>query len=266
MGMLPLGWATDVAVLEHMGSTVRDRGDHLVVRSPDHPLYHWGNCLFVTDPDAVDDASRWLAVFESEVPEADWIAIGLAQMPRDASGWAEHGLELDLVEVLATSILPRQTPAPDGCTVRALVGDDWERLIDRQVAENNLTGRYEPVQHERFMRARAEAQRDLCARGVAMFVGAFAGERLVGELGVVRCGATARYQDVGTEGAYRRRGIASHLLGVAAAWAADQGCNQWVIVTEAVNPAGLVYRNAGFELDVPHVAVYRAPLVSVLPS
>ena len=110
---------------------------------------------------------------------------------------------------------------PDGCAVRALGGDDWEQLIGRQIADNNLTGRYEPVLHERFIRARAEAQRDLCARGVAMFVGAFAGERLVGELGVVRCGATARYQDVGTDGAYRRRGIAAHLLGVAARSAAE---------------------------------------------
>jgi hypothetical protein len=46
---------------------------------------------------------------------------------------------------------------------------------------------------------------------------------------------------------------------VAAAWAASRGCTQWVIVTEATNPAGRVYRKAGFELVEPIVQAYRAP-------
>ena len=252
---------TDVAVLELMGSTVDDHGDHLVVRSPGNPQFHWGNCILVTDPGAVDDAAGWLAVFHQAVPDADWVAIGLVTMPGNESSWAGCGFTPEFVDVLSTAALPRQSDPPRGCTVRALEGDDWERLVDRQLVENAATGQYEPAAHELFVRARAEQQRDLCARGVAMFVGAFVGSRLVGELGVVRCGTTARYQDVGTDTAFRRRGIASHLLGVAARWAFDQGCRHWVILTEAANPAGRVYRRAGFAPDVPVVTVYRAPSV-----
>ena len=59
MNRMPVGWATDLAILELTGSTVEDRGDHLVVRTPENPDYHWGNCLLVTDPAARNDAARW---------------------------------------------------------------------------------------------------------------------------------------------------------------------------------------------------------------
>ena len=77
--------------------------------------------------------------------------------------------------------------------------------------------------------------------------------------GIVRCGSTARYQSVSTDDEHRRRGLVSHLLGVAAQWAADGGCDRWVIVTEATNPAGRVYRSLGFEPDTGNVQAYRKP-------
>jgi hypothetical protein len=48
-------------------------------------------------------------------------------------------------------------------------------------------------------------------------------------------------------------------LGVAAQWAADHGCETWVIVTDAWNPAGRIYRGLGFEPDVCNARAYRAP-------
>lgn len=257
--MLPLGWATDVAVLQHMGSIVEDRGDHLVVRTPSNPEFHWGNCIFVTDADAVDDAQRWTEVFERSVPGAGWIAIGLVRSPTDESAWVRRGFEIGLDEVLATSTMPRQTPPPVGYEVRPLAGTDWEQLVSRAITENDRTTGEDPRTFEQFTRARAQAQRELAERGDAAFVGAFFDERLVAELGIVDCGGTARYQHVGTAFEHRGRGIASHLLGVAAGWAAQRGCTQWVIVTESTNPAGRVYRRAGFELVAPSVEAYRPP-------
>ncbi|MBP6526283.1 MAG: hypothetical protein KA249_12835, partial [Dermatophilaceae bacterium] len=81
MSSFPPGWATDLAILKLSGSTIEQHADHLVVRSPHNPGCHWGNCVFVTDPDAVDDADRWVAVFTSAFPEAGWVAIGLTRMP-----------------------------------------------------------------------------------------------------------------------------------------------------------------------------------------
>jgi GNAT superfamily N-acetyltransferase len=256
-----LGWATDLAVLELTGSIVEERADHLVVRTPANPDFHWGNCVFVTNGDAglVDDAARWVTAFRTAFPEADWIAVALPGMPTDPDRWACHGIELEWNDVLATTQLPRQTDPPVGYVVRELGGEDWEQVVAREMAINAESRQYDPVMHERFARARIQSQRALVDRGSARFVGAFFDGRLVGELGIVDCGGTARYQTVGTATEHRGRGIASHLLGVAAAWASSRGCTQWVIVTEATNPAGRVYRRAGFEPVMPSAQAYRAP-------
>ena len=75
-GLTP-GWETDLAILELGGSTVSDHGDHLVVRTPANPDYHWGNCLFVLDDATVDDAPRWLSTFAESFPQAGWVSVGL---------------------------------------------------------------------------------------------------------------------------------------------------------------------------------------------
>ncbi|CAN5406150.1 hypothetical protein BH09ACT8_BH09ACT8_46810 [soil metagenome] len=218
MSELPLGWATDIAVLEHMGSTIDDRGDHIVVRTPQNPLFHWGNCIFVTDA------------------------------------------ELELDDVLATSALPHQAPLPDGYSAHALNSDeDWEQLVLRDLAVNDEESQHDRQSHERFARARVAAYRAMSERDRALFVGAFSAGSLVAELGIVRCGPLARYQTVGTDPAHRGRGLCAHLLGVAGAWAGDRGAQQWVIVTAATNPAGRVYRRAGFALAEPIVTAYRPP-------
>lgn len=251
------GWVTDLAILELTGSSVTDHGDHLVIRTPDNPGYHWGNCLLVTDPDTVDDADRWAARFGEEFPDATWFAAGLPILPGDARAWARHDLELEQLDVLTTTSMPATPPRPPGYTVRMLSGDDWQLVADRDITANLRTEEFDPDLHADFVRARVAERRQLCERGLAAFVGAFSEEELVADLGIVRCGTLGRFQDVGTDDAHRRLGLASHLLGVAAEWAHDRGCNGWVIVTESTNDAGRVYRRAGFTLDDAVVTAYR---------
>jgi GNAT superfamily N-acetyltransferase len=259
MRTFPPGWSTDLAILEHCGSIVEDHQDHLIVRTPHNPDFHWGNCLFVTDEDAVGDAGRWVNAFQLAFPEATWVAIGLTRMPDDQDAWIAQGLDLELDDVLTTRTLPRQTPLPQGYTVRRLSGRDWAQSVARSVAENHRTDEQDPKSFERFAQGKAQARRALSERDIGAWFGAFAHDTLVADLGIVRCGTTARYQSVGTDDEHRRRGLASQLLGVAAQWAADGGCDRWVIVTEATNPAGRVYRSLGFEPDTGNAQAYRKP-------
>ena len=256
---LPPGWATDLAILGHVGSAVEDRGDHLVVRTPRIPDFHWGHFILVTDGDAVGDAPRWLALFRAAHPRATWVSIGLARMPDDVSSWEAMGLPPEPTDVLTTPALPRWTSLAEGYTARALDEGDDGRRVARAVEENARTGEHEPVSHERFVRARILVQHELRRRGLAAFFGVFADGVLVADLGIVRCGPLARYQWVTTDPEHRRRGLAAHLLGVAARWAGERGCERWVIVTETTNPAGRLYRSVGFAPDVPNVEVYRPP-------
>jgi GNAT superfamily N-acetyltransferase len=256
---LPPGWATDLAILEHSGSIVERRADHLLVRTPDNPDFYWGNCLFVTDESAVNDAGRWVRTFHSAFPAVGWVAIGLITMPADQDAWVAQGLELERDDVLTTRTLPLQTAPPEGYAVRRFAGDDWAQSVARSVAENDRTRQEEPRSFRRFATAHARARQALSDRDVGASFGAFANDVLVADLGIVRCGRTARYQSVGTDEDHRRRGLAAHLLGVAARWAGDRGCDRWVIVTEATNPAGRVYRRVGFAPDIGNAQAFRKP-------
>jgi GNAT superfamily N-acetyltransferase len=254
---LDIGWSTHVAVLTLSGSSVDDRGDHLVVRTPANPTYHWGNFVLVTDPAAADDADRWVQVFGATFPVATWVAIGLPRMPDEPRAWAAYELDLEVDEVLVASTLPHQTMRPGSFSVRRLTGDDWEQDRALAVAENERTGDGGTDTYTAFVRARSEAKRAVSDRDVAAYFGAFADGVLVASLGIVRCGDAARYQDVLTGADHRGRGLASHLLGVAARWAASYGCDRWVIVTEATNPAGRVYQRIGLEPHSSNVQAYR---------
>ncbi len=259
MREFPPGWETNLAVLQHSGSIIEDRGGHLVVRTPDNPGFHWGNLVFVTDEHAVNDAARWVRTFQASFPAATWVAIGLIRMPDDQDAWKGQGLDLELDEVLTTCTLPRQTPRPKGYTVRRLGGGDWAQSVARNVAENDRTSEHDPQSFARFAEAQAQSRSALSERDMGAFFGAFSGDVLVADLGIVRCGTTGRYQSVGTDEEHRRRGLASHLLGIAAQWSADQGCHRWVIITEATNPAGRVYRGVGFRPDTGNAQAYRKP-------
>ena len=141
---MPPGWQTDLAVLRHSGSTIEDRGDHLIVRSPHSPDFHWGNCVFVTDAATVNDAEGWVRTFHAAMPTATWVAIGLVRMPDDQEPWLTQGLDVELDDVLTTRTLPRQTPLPEGYTVRRLADGDWAQSVARTVAENKQSGDYDP--------------------------------------------------------------------------------------------------------------------------
>lgn len=256
---LPAGPRTDLEILRLQGSVIEDRGDHLVIRSPHNPDFHWGNFVQVTGGDP-DDAERWIEVFGRAFPGARHLALGLPGPPA-GDGYAVRGIEVSTDDVLSTRTLPEQRPAPAGYRARALADDDdWERVRLVELRENAANDRYDPVSHDRFVRAQIATRRELVATGRAAFFGVFTAEGdLAADLGIVVLGTTARYQSVGTDADHRRRGLAGHLLGVAARWAEDRGAEEWVIVTGSTNDAGRLYRSVGFADDVQVVGAYRTP-------
>jgi ribosomal protein S18 acetylase RimI-like enzyme len=242
---LPLGWHTDLAVLRLTGSTIDERPDHLLVRTPGNPLYHWGNFVLVTDPGRVDEPQRWLELFEEEFPGAAHRAIGLTAQPSDEDAWRALDLELDHDDVLSTDRCPEPTDVPSGYLVKQLADAiEWDQSTGLRT-EEFATDNPREAQFERNV---TEARIAASAIGQVAWFGAFHGDRLAAELGIVDCGeGVARYQAVVTHTDHRRRGLASHLLGVAAAWAAEQGARTWVIVAEDGGDASRLYRARGFE-------------------
>jgi GNAT superfamily N-acetyltransferase len=250
-----MGWLTDLAVLRLGGAQIVDLGDHLIVRSPDNPGYHWGNFVFVTDPAARDDAQRWVTTFERSFPGARHLGIGLSAQP-DPAPWAAVGLTVEADDVLSTVQLPQRRSAPAGYTVELIGGPQrWAAAERAELAENAATGQFPSAQYADFLRQRGRARRRLADTGAAAYFGAFDEGRCAAQLGIVLCApdsegrVVARFQDVLTDAGHRRRGLAGHLVRRAADWAGTAGARRWVIVTEPESAAGRLYGSLGFTAD-----------------
>src|SRR5919108_6510214 len=79
-----LGFRTDVALRVLEGAQVTDRGDYLVVRSPDNPDFWWGNFILMGGAPQPGSAAAWLARFAAEFPAARHVALGADTTDRQA--------------------------------------------------------------------------------------------------------------------------------------------------------------------------------------
>jgi len=209
------------------------------------------------DPGSAAEAGKWIHRYNEVFPDNQWVAIGLPQMPANVEQWIGHGVTLEQLDVLSTDTLPKKQPLAAGYTARIFQEHDWETLTKRELAEGLSEGGYEPSVIESFVLETNANRKQLVDSGRAAWFGAFFDDEMVANLGMVVCGETGRYQSVETNISHRRKGLASHLLGIAAIWSHERGCKNWVIVAQETNDAGRVYRRAGFSPDVSAVNAYR---------
>ncbi len=209
------------------------------------------------DPGSAAEAEKWIHRYNEFFPDNQWVAIGLPQMPANVEQWIGHGVTPEQLDVLSTDTLPKKQPLAAGYTARIFQEHDWETLTKRELAEGLSEGVYEPSVIESFVMETNANRKQLVDSGRAAWFGAFFDGEMVANLGMVVCGETGRYQSVETNISHRRRGLASHLLGIAAIWSHERGCKNWVIVAQETNDAGRVYRRAGFSPDVSAVNAYR---------
>ena len=81
-----LAFRTDLALARLAGSEVDDRGDHVVVRTPDNPDYYWGNYLLLPRPPTAAELSAWEATFARTFPACRHRAYRGGDGRRDALG------------------------------------------------------------------------------------------------------------------------------------------------------------------------------------
>jgi GNAT superfamily N-acetyltransferase len=252
------GLATDLALLELQGSTIRDHGDHLVISTPANPTFWWGNFLLLGHPVAGAQIPVWLDRFAAELPEARHFAFAFTSGEGDRQAWQEHGFAVETDVTLTIGKVPTWAPVDEAVAIRQFAGaSDWRQAAELGASEVPFGELEDRLVLEK---RKAAAQRSLVDDGRGVWFGAFIGEHLVGKAGIVRVGTRARYQEVITHPGYRRRGVASGLSRVAGEWALTQPeVRELVIVAEADGPAIGLYERLGFEQQARHVGVSRAP-------
>ncbi|UDY22339.1 GNAT family N-acetyltransferase [Nocardioides sp. Kera G14] len=249
MEILSKAWQTDLALREASGSDVEDHGTCILVRTPANPTYHWGNFLLLRRTPVRRDIPAWIEVFREAFPEASHCAFGVDDPTGDLTDlrpFAEAGFTTEVTRAMTATSLRLTRRRTTNATFRQLKTDeDWERRIALSVlVDQDRFGNGFPE----FVRRKAAAERALADSGAGDWFGAFVGDEMVAGLGIFSTGhGPARFQDVVTHPAWRRRGLASGLVVHAGDYAVTAlRADSLVIVTEPDNPARRVYEAVGF--------------------
>ena len=149
---------------------------------------------------------------------------------------------------------------PDGIELRLLdpaSEEQWQALVDLELGSYDGP---DAASHRVFVERRLAGHRGLVTGGYGVWCAAYADDgRPVANLGIFALpDGLARFQDVMTDAAYRRRGIAGALLRYAGHHALSAlGARTLVIVADREGPAIGVYCRAGFTDAGDQWAIYR---------
>jgi len=244
MRVTSLGFLTDLALRVAEGAEVTDRGDYLAVRTPDNPDFWWGNFLLLAAWPAAGTGGHWLARFAAEFPRAGHIALGVdsTQAGPVPGEFTAAGLEPQRETVLTCEAV-QPPPHPSPVQIRPLESDDdWRQSVELSVRcfDSGDPGEY--------LTRRAAARRRLTRDGRGAWFGAFAGGRLLAQLGLFDAGdGYARYQHVETDPQARRQGLSGTLVWHAARYGREVlAAGTFVIVADPAGVAIRVYRSCGF--------------------
>lgn len=260
--VVSLGFRTDLALLRLGGSEVEDHDDHLVVRSPRDPMFWWGNFLLLARPPEPGAADRWLARFTDAFPGAEHVAIGVdgtGGLVADLSGFAARGLSVEASAVMTADAV-HEPPRPNReATYRRLTSDDdWAQSVELAMACNDS---HEPDRHREFVLGRARANRALTEAGHGGWFGAFLGDRLVGQMGLLAASpGLARFQSVETHPDARGQGLAGTLVHHVSGYGfGELGARTLVMVADPEYLAIRVYRAVGFAASETQLQAERPP-------
>jgi ribosomal protein S18 acetylase RimI-like enzyme len=238
---------------------VTDRGDYIVVETPDDPSYYFGNLLVLPAAPQAGEVAHWTRKFAEELgknPAIQHVALRWDGIHGDLGAAAElraAGFELETSVVMIAD----QVTAPAVPGLRELAADELAATAELAWA----IGDRHDESYRAFLNRRAAWHQRLVGARLARFWGVFDGRELVASAGLVPLATVARYQDVQTATTHRRRGFASALLAAAAtaAMAPGLGIERVVIVAEPDSEASRVYQRAGFRVVEQTVSACRRP-------
>jgi len=267
-----LTFRTDFFIARVTGGEVIDRGRYAVLRTPSNPDFWWGNFLVHRDPPdprvAIDDHAR-------EFPESKHALVAWDRPDGDAGrveAFVPHGFAIDEGVTLTARRDDLVAPArsDESIVVAPLRGDaDWRDVVEQQVKAfaPRRSGSLDDLRtfHER----QHATYRAMQERGVGQWWGARIDGTMAGSLGLVHVaddqpgGKVGRFQLVGVDPAFGRRGVCSTLVHHVARRALfEEGLDTLVMCADATYHAAKVYESVGFKPTEKLVAAIKKPAKS----
>jgi hypothetical protein len=255
-------YRSEVAITGFDGEVI-DRGAYLVLRTPQNPGYYWGNILVFAERPRAGDAARWFDIHAAEfAPHPDRALIftwdEASGAPGEDADFLARGMQRDLGVCLRATAVRRGPKHDSTLEVRALAEDtDWQRAEACLVRAFQRPGLDAEMQRTFVIRQLARYRR-MVAAGLGTWFAAFVEGRAVGCLGLVAQGAVGRFQLVGTDPDFARRGVCSTLV-YEAALRGLEAHDELLIVADATYHAAGVYRAIGFSPVEQLASLIRLP-------
>jgi ribosomal protein S18 acetylase RimI-like enzyme len=222
---------------------VVERGRYRVIRTPTRPSYHEGNQLSLDAPPAASEVEAWLETCRRELAD---VAIARLLIQWEVPVGVDLG-PAERVRAVMTADAVRAVDAPEGVRLGEVAADDdagWRDLTALHVADGAPMGEA----YAAFARTHMAAYRDLARAGLGVRAwGAWIGDAMVATCLIHEAPDWLRVEEVITDAAYRRRGIAAALCSAAyAAGAARHPRARLLIVADADGDAERIYARLGF--------------------
>jgi GNAT superfamily N-acetyltransferase len=244
---------------------VREHDGYFVVSDRNNPRFHWGNYVHLRNVPGGKDIGYLEGLHEEELPHVgarfiftwnDDLRLSLTtDRLKELFADAGYGFETSICMVATPDAVKDSVPRAHDvtCDVREIRTDgDWQKALENQL----LCRRQEGGEEHIFVRMRSA--RDAVERGRGLWMGAFEGERLVGDLGVFWSGNLCRFQAIGTRPSHRGRGIATQMVVEAVRRVSQKVPDPTFVILTALDGAPRrIYERCGFEPVANHVGATK---------
>lgn len=246
-----LGYRSDL-IFPNFDGVLKDRGTYFVIETPSNPHFHWGNFLLFKVPPAKGDLKVWSKLFKMEFtnPEIKHLTFGWDTINGEKGSSDEFVsagfIETEQAVLVATSVIANKNLNSD-LVVRPLNNsNEWLAALENQIACRQEIYSYDD--YKLFKASQFQRYQNMEKAGLGFWFGAFIGDTLVGDLGIFSDGDIGRFQNVGTNPEYRRKGICGTLVYKASQFAFQKmGLKTLVMVADDDGNARRVYESVGFE-------------------
>lgn len=263
VGVDSIAYRTDLLFPSFDGEVLQRRG-YVAVLTPSNPGFYWGNFLLFPRPPRPGDLARWMRLFELELGQHSLVrhhSFGWDTVDGDvgdAQPFVEAGFKLVNEPVMAID-KARPAPRPADIEVRPFESAaDWDAGNALNIASDPLDGKcdaYADFKLELHARYRRMVEGSL-----GVWLGAFAGDELIGSLGLFAAGDVARFQAIETHPDHRGRGVATTLVAAACRYGLEHLAPRLVLVAAEGTTAHRIYQRLGFTEIERQCGVCRAPV------
>ncbi len=272
MDLRSLSFRTDLIFSELLGNVSHD-GENWIVKEPKAPSYYWGNFLYRDHPPKnLAEFRATEIVFRNsfaDIPGIFHVAIGwhnetievLPETQRlfDLSRTEGYEVTNDVVLRFEGTIVE---PEPR-FTIKALESDSqWQQSRDLAALCDATphVGNYGAFVHQMYQRYGM-----MVAKKRGQWLGAYDGDTLVGQMGLIWSGNLGRFQAVETHPGYRCRGVCTALLRRVLYEGHKRGLENFVIVAREKH-VERIYERVGFTACERQVGVHRSDAQKKLRS